>query len=47
VSTRRYVHVVVLPGPGVAALYSYQAQYRYKGQPFGQKSPWVPHSVHG
>ena len=47
VSTRRYVHVITLPGPGVAALYSYSAQYRYKGQPFGQKSAWVAHSVHG
>ena len=46
-STRRYVHAITLPGPGVAVLYSYQAQYRYKGQPFGQKSMWVPHSVHG
>ena len=47
VSTRRYLHPITLPGPGQAALYSYQAQYRYKGQPFGQKSMWVPHSVHG
>ena len=47
VSTRRFVHQITLPGPGVAQLYSYQAQYRYKGQPFGQKSPWVAHSVHG
>ena len=36
-----------LPGPGLAVLYSYCAQYRYKGEPFGQHSPWVTHSVHG
>ena len=47
VSTRRYVHVVTLPAAGQAAVYSYCAQYRYKGPPFGQKSMWVPHSVHG
>ena len=47
VSTRRYTHTVTLPGPGQAVLYSYCARYRYKGQPFGQHSAWVTHSVHG
>ena len=47
VSFRRNVHTIPLPGPNQAARYTYCAQYCYKGQPFGQKSPWVPHSVHG
>ena len=47
VSKRHYLHNITLPGPGVAVLYTYCAQYRYKGQPFGQHSMWVPHSVHG
>lgn len=47
VNTRTYLHNVTLPGPGQAVLYSYCAQYRYKGQPFGQHSAWVTHSIHG
>lgn len=47
VSKRHYLHNITLPGPGVAVLYSYCAQYRYKGEPFGQHSAWVTHSVHG
>lgn len=47
VSTRRYVHVITLPPSGQAAMYSYRAQYRYKGVAFGQWSAWVDISVHG
>ena len=47
VSTRRFVHQITLPAPGQAVVYNYCAQYRYQGQPFGQKSAWVNHTIHG
>ena len=47
VNLRRWVHEVPTPAPNTSALYKYQAQYRYKGKPFGQKSAWKQVSVGG
>ena len=47
INLRRWVHVVPPPAPNTSALYKYQAQYRYKGEPFGQKSGWKQVSVAG
>jgi hypothetical protein len=44
---RKWVHEITLPPAGTAVVYSYRVQYRYKGQPFGQYSPWVSISVRG
>ena len=47
INLRRWVHQVPAPAPNTSALYKYQAQYRYKGQPFGQKSGWKQVAVAG
>jgi hypothetical protein len=44
---RKFVHDITLPPAGTAVVYSYCARYRYKGQAFGQHSPWVSISVRG
>ncbi len=47
INLRRWVHQVPPPAPNTSALYKYQAQYRCKGEPFGQKSAWKQVSVAG
>jgi len=39
---RRYIQQVTLPPAGQAVIYTYRAQYRYRGASFGQKSLPVP-----